>query len=93
MATMTMALCDFDTKVQPEEIPENFLKRTYFVRGICFTGSRHYSENVDWEDALDLYSRYRALVGYFGGGRVELIEEFLGEASEVYSTWVSDMED
>ena len=50
--------------------PDN---ENYCVHGVCHCGSRHISENLNYENALALMPEYIGLVEYFGGGTVALI--------------------
>lgn len=78
----------FDYKVHPEEL--SFLKESgkpritkdfdeYFVVGRTLNGGRFYSENVDWETAVEYYRDYKNIVHYFGGGDVVVYKEQLNE--------------
>ena len=49
--------------------------RKYFIAGRCLSGSRHYSEYMTWNKALKEFSKYVAVVNYFGGGTVEIYSE------------------
>ena len=49
--------------------------RNFYIEGICHNGSRHYSEDMTYEDALTAMPRYNGVVQYFGGGVVKLIEK------------------
>ena len=46
----------------------------YTVVGRCLSGSRHYSENMTYEEALAAMPKYVSVVEYFGGGTVDLWE-------------------
>lgn len=58
---------------QPKELI-NPDEPNYFIAGLCLCGSRHYSENMTYEEALATMHKYVAVVEYFGGGVVKLIE-------------------
>lgn len=46
----------------------------FSIVGRCHKGSRHYSENMNYEKALATMPKYVSVVEYFGGGTVELID-------------------
>ena len=54
---------------------ENPNTKNFYIAGICNSGSRHYSEDMTYEDALAVMPKYSGIVEYFGGGIVELIEK------------------
>lgn len=47
----------------------------YFIVGRCFNGSRHYSEDMTYENALATMPKYIGIVEHFGGGTVDLMTE------------------
>lgn len=57
--------------LQPE-VAESYLG-VYFVGGCTNTGARYYSENTtNFDYAIELFSLYKDIVEYFGGGIVQL---------------------
>ena len=47
----------------------------FYLIGICNNGSRHYSKDMTYEEALQEMPRYIGVVEYFGGGVVRLMEK------------------
>ena len=60
---------------QPKKIDMFPDESKYFIVGRCFDGSRHYSEDMTYENALATMPKYVAMVGLFGGGSVDLMTE------------------
>lgn len=44
----------------------------YIIVGKCLSGSRHYSEALNWNEVGEEFDKYIAVVDYFGGGIVEV---------------------
>ncbi len=48
-------------------------KSYYIITGLCFSGSRHYSEIIfNFSNAQEIFEEYCGVVSYFGGGIVYL---------------------
>lgn len=55
-------------------ITQTKLYNMFFVIGRTFCGGRFYSETTEnYEQAYQLFSSYKDIIKYFGGGEVELV--------------------
>lgn len=50
------------------------MRHDYFIEAKTISGGRFFSERLDWEDTAEMFRKYKDVVGYFGGGVVELYE-------------------
>lgn len=48
---------------------------SFYIISYCNDGSRHYSANMSYEEALNEIFKYDEITKFFGGGIIELIEK------------------
>lgn len=64
-----------DAMVIIEEDNDVTFANRYMVIGTTYRGAHFYSESFDsYDDAIDVYPKYAAMVEYFGGGTVDMYE-------------------
>lgn len=61
----------------------------YFVSGMGYDGSRHYSPNYySWDEAIAAFKTYRDVISYFGGGQIILYGVRYDDFHIIENDWV-----